>query len=710
MASSTRREIQIRLTEIEVGSSMQNEKIIGIFRYEPDSRAAGAVSGKRGPTLLMLAEISSTLYVYEQLLDTLNETIEHLRPLISGVDADPMARFEKLIQRLNESAASFIHEQPTPVAWNRVNLFLMEFSDSHLCLSGLGRLSNVFLQKQPSGGWKGFDLFGSLEQPEQIDQKKIFAGLICGDLHPGDLLFAGTQNFDRFRQDLQLIDRIKSLPPVTAAMEIKQDLEAQHIPDDFAGVIVASVELPTSVTTETEQPSKQEQSISSVMRLQEEERKTQAMLSPTIAPLPVRASSQALPWKERLQNLLTSWRGLWQVKRHALRTRRPDALVLASLRGMHAGHGNFFTLKRKRWIQIAGAAIAILLVALFWYRSARRSAAEQTLWNVTYNQLLDRKNRADADLVMGNEERSSQNLREANELFKRLNENTTDRKKAKERLGQEIMELQIKLRHEQRLLNPVPTFALPSDAPMDALSTVAIYQGVVFSADNHRRMILRSSSDAKGVSTYALPEESGAVIGSTVTPSGVLFLTDAGKLLSLKPEENRLMEIPIASTRTARARAIHFYIRRLYVLDPIDNMIWKYAVSSDGLSGETFYLKQKTQTFAEATSLSIDANVYVGFRDGRIVKYYAGAEDTWPQKAVDPPLTSISSIWTHPDIDRLVLADRDGKRLIVLRKDGTLVAQILSEDFRGPTAIVGDEKNSKLYVVDGNRLFQVNLP
>lgn len=710
MASSTRREIQIRLTEIEVGSSARDKKIIGIFRYEPDSRATGAVSGKRGPTLLMLAEINSTLYIYEQLLDALNATIEHLRPLISGVDADPMARFEKLIQRLNEAVASFVHEQPTAVSWNRVNLFLMEFSDSHLCLSGLGRLSNVFLQKQPNGGWKGFDLFGSLEQPEQIDQKKIFAGLICGDLHPGDLLFAGTQNFERVRQDLQLIDRLKSLPPVTAAMEIKQDLEAQNIPDDFAGAIVASVELPTPIAVETEKPVKQEQSTISVARLHEEEKKTQAMLSPTIAPLPTQTASQTLLWKERLHALAGRIRRAWHIRRQTPRARRPDALALASLRGMNAGHGNFFTLKRRRLILLSGVGIALIAAALLWYRHARNFAAAQTLWNVAYNQLLDRKNRADADLVMGNESRSSQNLREANDLLAQLDEKTTDRKKAKERLRQEIAELQTKLRHERRLSHSAPLFALSADAPMDALDTVVVYQDVAFSADNSRKMIMRSTPGSKNVSTYSLPEGSGAVIGSTATPSGVLFLTDAGKIFSLKPEENLLTELTAASTHAANARAVHFYIRRLYVLDAADNMIWKYAVSADGLSGKAPYLKQSTHTLAEATSLAINSNVYVGFRDGRVVRYYAGAEDSWKPAAMDPPLASVSAIWTHPDLDRIVLADRDGRRLVVLRKDGALVAQILSDDFKGPTAVTGDEKNNRLYVVDGNRLFQIDLP
>ncbi len=82
-------EQHFRLAEIEVNKSPLDERIIGMFRYESEGRQ------KKGPVFLLLVEIFSTAYVYEQLLDVLNTTAEQARRLTVGFDADPMPGLRK---------------------------------------------------------------------------------------------------------------------------------------------------------------------------------------------------------------------------------------------------------------------------------------------------------------------------------------------------------------------------------------------------------------------------------------------------------------------------------------------------------------------------------------------------------------------------------------------------------------------------------------
>jgi hypothetical protein len=107
-------EQQFRIAEIEVSKSPTDEKILGIFRFE------GAGQSKKGNSLVILAEVASTLYAYERLLDVINATAEQAKHLVAAVEQDPVARFEKLIQRLNDAVATFLEGEPTPLAWNRV--------------------------------------------------------------------------------------------------------------------------------------------------------------------------------------------------------------------------------------------------------------------------------------------------------------------------------------------------------------------------------------------------------------------------------------------------------------------------------------------------------------------------------------------------------------------------------------------------------------
>jgi hypothetical protein len=66
-------EHQFRIAEIEVSKHPADDKIVGIFRFE----SAGPT--KHGPLLLIVAEIHSTLYIYERLLDVINAAADQAR-------------------------------------------------------------------------------------------------------------------------------------------------------------------------------------------------------------------------------------------------------------------------------------------------------------------------------------------------------------------------------------------------------------------------------------------------------------------------------------------------------------------------------------------------------------------------------------------------------------------------------------------------------
>jgi hypothetical protein len=139
-------------------------------------------------------------------------------------------------------------------------------------------------------------------------------------------------------------------------------------------------------------------------------------------------------------------------------------------------------------------------------------------------------------------------------------------------------------------------------------------------------------------------------------------------------------------------------------------MIWRYAPVGGGVAQEQAYLKQNSSPLTDAAGMAIDSNVYVAWKNGSIRRYLSGAEESWSVVTVDPPLQSASGIWTAAETDRVVVSDPAGKRVLVYRKDGRLVAQLVSDSWTSPTAVYGDEVGKKLYVVDGNKLWQVDLP
>jgi len=705
-------EQQFRLADIEVNQSTLDEKIVGIFRYESDSRT------KRGPIFLLLVEIASTAYVYEQFLDVLNAAAEQARHLIVGFGTDPMARFEKVIQKINEAAAEFIEQSPTPITWNRVSVFALELSEAHLCFTGTGRLMNLFLQKQEDGSFRAFDLFGSLEQTAEPDPKKLFTSLVCGDIKPGDVLIAGTSNFDRLRGELRLIDRLSTLPPVTAALEIKQDVEHRDIPDDFAAVIVASVELPRQVVEPVLPATKTpEKSTQSIQKLQQNQDETEALLAPTITPLSKTGdadedgASMGPGWKARAFGIMRG--GIERMRE--MRKRRPspaikDPVTLASLRGMNAGHGSFMTRKRKLILIGAGLLIVAALVGTLWYRHAKQAAAEQTLWNATYDQIVDRKNRAEADLVYNNEAHARGLVTEAQTLLGQLDEKTPSRKQSKENLIRGITDLQTKLKRETRIDHPAELLALPINTPEQSLVTLSFFKDSLYTVDRNGQAVVQINPTTKEIKRIGLSANQSQITAASSGNASLILFAPTGTLLSVDPIAAKVTSISFAINKATDIKALAYYNKRLYAIDTTQNMIWRYPSSGGGFGPEGAYLKQTNTTLADGVGLAIDSNVYVAFKNGKIVRYLSGVEEVWTPNAIDAPLQSAGSIWTTPDTDRIVITDPLGKRVIVYRKDGQLVAQILSGDFKNPTAVSGDAVAKKIYVVDGNRVLALDLP
>ena len=682
-----------------------DEKIIGIFRYESELR------GKRNATLLMLVEITSTLYVYEQLLDVLNTTAEQTRHLTAGFDGDPMVRFEKLIQRLNDAVANFLQQEPTPIAWNRLNIFVMELSDEHVCLSGFGRLTNLFLQKQENGTYRRFDLFGSLEQPLEINPQKPFAALICGDIHPGDLLFAGTQNFDRLRDELQIVHRLGSLPAVSAAVEIQQDLEQRHIPDDFAGVVIANVPVPQGdgetlqEKIETESVSI-EKSTQSIRKMFQDEEETEAMLSPTIAPV---GKKKGLPkdWTQRAQNI---WVSIVQAIQSRFK-KQPvvkDPVTLASLRSLNAGHSVLMTNKRRWTLLVCAAVVFLAIVGTLWYRYAKQHAAEQTLWNMAYEQALDKKTRAEASLVYGNEVQARSLMNEASGIANSLDSKTKERQTNKEALQAGLQEVATKLKHEVHIDHPTELFASQVSGAETSLNSLLVLKGQIYVIETPET-VEHINPTNKEVRSLAVHASSTMAVG-TAGKDRLFFITPAKTMLTLEPSSGKVESVAFTSGQAKNLDHLSIYNGRLYALDSVSNMIWKYGASGTGFGGSAPYLKQNTTDLSSADALAIDSNIYVGFKNGKLIRYLSGAEEAWNPHPIDPPLNGIDGMWTSPDTDRLIIADATAKRVIVLRKDGQLISQIYSPEFKGPREVTADLTNKKIYILDGHRVLQLDLP
>lgn len=689
-------EHQFRIADIEVAKSPTDEKIIGLFRYE------GAGPQKKGASLVVIAEIFSTVYTYERLLDLINSTVEQARHLVAGVEQDPVARFEKLIQRLNEAIAAFTEEEPTPIAWGRVNIFILELSQDHMCLTGRGQLMNIFLQKQEDGSFKMFDLFGSLEQPADVDPKKPFASLICGDMKPGDVLMAGTLNIERLRNELRVRERLTTLPPISAALEIKRDLESRGIPDDFVAAVIAccALEMPAPAAQPESDLPKSTQSMS---KLQETEKDATQYLSPAIAP--PKAGTATAPGASPV---LAGFMGLVDRLRKPFKNPRTTVAMLASMRGMNAGHGTIFTKKRKQIAVIAGIILVAGLIGLGLYQRSQRIAAEAAAWQTAFEKVQDNKNRADADIIYGNDDRATQEIAAAQQGASSLDISTPTRKSSVDKINKDIADVRERLRK----VTPVtPTLlAELTNAADGSLTAPVLVKNVAYAADNATHAILKISIADKSLKRIPLPAGVDTIVAGSLGKQSVVFMAANHKLYAVDTTSDAVVPLSSSSSTTAGSTDLTLYGGRAYFLDGPAGQVWRASSQSGGFGTASAYIKAANIDLQGSVAVAIDSNVYVLKADGTLVRFLSGGQEGFTLATIDPPLRAASGLWTNSDATRIAVTDPAGKRVLLFTKEGKLSAQLTSSDFTGPRDVDGDELNKRLLVVDGTKLFLVSMP
>ncbi len=687
--------MHVRLAEIEVMRSTLDESIIGVFRYDQDAR-------ERRGSLVLFVEITATQYIYERLLDVINTSIEQARYLVSAIDTDPMARFEKIVERVNNSVAQFAEQEGSQISWNRLNLFLLQYGDEHLCFSGIGQVMNIFLQRQADESYRSFDLFGSLEQLPQPDPAKLFSSLVCGDIHVGDMLFIGTLNFQRLREQLRLKERLLGHAPVAAATDIREAIEETDIPDDFVAILLAAVTAPAPIATETPSEDTSENgenspSTASVQEMYDTEQFLQEALEPTLLP----SSGRSQKTKKDPHPTLVERTKQWAAE-HIERSSSviAQSLSVTSLRGMHAGHGKRVNPEKQKKTALAIGGALLIIGLIFGAQRYRVTRAESALWNSVYDQATEKRDRAEASLVATNEDRARKEVTEAFQLVNGLNQSTDERKASKDKLLASLEQIRSRLRKERRVDQPSMLFE-DASIPENALSGLVLLGNAVYTVRADTNTILKIDTSSKAVTPIPGPADTSLRLVGNGQTSPIFLSNDLG-LFDLR--NGAVRELTFTAKKASSTEAVVGYGSRLYTLDPVGNMIWRYSSNGNGFGGEAKYVADGTPSLAAAKTIAIDSSLYVGFSTGEIRKYTAGTQDTWSPTRVDPAFKNVTHLWTEADSPVIAVLDQSNKRLVLLEKNGAVREQILSSAFVAPKAVWGNIAKKQLYVLDGRRI------
>jgi hypothetical protein len=200
--------------------------------------------------------------------------------------------------------------------------------------------------------------------------------------------------------------------------------------------------------------------------------------------------------------------------------------------------------------------------------------------------------------------------------------------------------------------------------------------------------------------------------------------SQAGDVLLVLTADNHLLRhslswglswVPFDSQLTPdNVTAMSPYDGKLYVLDALQNQIWRFPSSGDGFGPAEHYFAVPSPDISNAIDMTIDGAVYVLLANGQIYKFFGGESQPYQITGLPEPLQRPKALVSEGDATSgaLYVVDAGAQSIVALTKAGEFIFQIKGDDdaLSGLEDLAIEEESRTLFVLANGYLFSVALP
>ncbi|MFA5135425.1 MAG: hypothetical protein WC505_06605 [Patescibacteria group bacterium] len=370
----------------------------------------------------------------------------------------------------------------------------------------------------------------------------------------------------------------------------------------------------------------------------------------------------------------------------------------------------------KRLPKMSRYLLALVLIVAFGLAQSIFSLAlskEEAVQSVEYDSSIATVSenilKAEAAISYGNESGARELLDEAQSIINSLPSKTDEQAAKIAELHSDIALQLGKLRHVVSVESPTVLATFDQDGVAAGTTELAIAGQSLYALDPAKKILYRADKESGEVAALAHDEDKTFqyVIGQT--PASLLLFTTANGLAEFDTESEEFSNLAFdLTTGDVNIIGIAPYEGRLYLLDIKNNQVYRSYRSGNGYGTPTEWLKDDTN-LRETKSIAIDGFIYILQKNGTVDRLFQGARQDWSLDTVDPQLTQADSIVTDTTTDNLYVLDIQGKRILEFAKDGSFLNQYTSPAFANIKDFTVDYGSKKLYVLNGNTLFALDL-
>jgi len=207
-------------------------------------------------------------------------------------------------------------------------------------------------------------------------------------------------------------------------------------------------------------------------------------------------------------------------------------------------------------------------------------------------------------------------------------------------------------------------------------------------------------------------------LSTAMTKMGeIVFLTDSDKIAVFDIDKKELSAKDIKfSNGISSAKDIASYSSYLYLLEPNSNQIYKHTRSTSGFGKGQIWIKDPEADIRNAVSLTIDGSIYVLKSDGSVDKYLRGSKfksddnSDFSIEKLGDPISNPTEIYTRSGLEYLYITEPRKNRVVLFDKiSGKLFGQYTSGSFNDLKNIAIDDKEEKMYVLSGDKVFEIEI-
>ncbi len=232
--------------------------------------------------------------------------------------------------------------------------------------------------------------------------------------------------------------------------------------------------------------------------------------------------------------------------------------------------------------------------------------------------------------------------------------------------------------------------------------------------------LLLLDPDVKTLVTIDLEKKSNQILAGSEQLGETEAISLNGGLAFVYSKDKGVLRIDITNSKVTtvnktdsdleQVKDIYGFAGNVYLLDSGNNQIWKYLPTNEGYSSKREYFTKDTKAdLANALKMQIESSIYVLKSGGEMLRFTKGGKDNFGYEGLDKGVKDPKSFFVSSDTDNLYLLDSGNSRLLILTKTGGYKGQMAGDKFGQASDLVVDEKGKKIYLLDGSKIFQIDL-